>query len=64
MICNEPAALFLDGEQPARNNVKASATAIAVIALIGALLMVARTPLGKERYKRAGECAEERMVRA
>ena len=62
MICNEPSALFLDEEQPDSNSVKASA--IAVAALIGALLMVVRTPLGKERYKRVGECAGERMVQA
>jgi hypothetical protein len=52
----------LDEEHPESNSVKASAIALA--ALIGALLMVVRTPLVKERYKRVDECAGERMVQA
>lgn len=43
MICDEPSAVFFDVEQPESKSV--NATASAVVALIGALLMVARTPL-------------------
>lgn len=41
MICDEPSAVFFDVEQPESKSAQTSA----VIALIGALLMVARTPL-------------------
>ena len=54
--------MFLDVEQPVTKSAQASASA--VNALYGALLMAARTPCRQERYKRAGECAEETMVRA